>query len=471
MINPWTIVPFGLLLVAIALGPLLFAKWWLKHYSKVALGLGAAVVGYYLFGLQAGHRVLEVGHEYLSFICLVGSLFVVSGGIHINVKGEATPVVNVVFLLVGALAANVLGTTGASMLLIRPWIRMNKYRITAYHIVFFIFIVSNVGGCLTPIGDPPLFLGYLYGIPFWWVAEHCLPMWAAGVGILLAMFYVVDRRNFNRAPREVRERETANEAWRFEGLANALFVAMILIAVFISKPVFLRELVMVLAAVGSYFTTKKSVHEANEFNFHPIQEVAILFAGIFATMVPALDWLQGNAGALLGQHPPPGFFYWGTGVLSSGLDNAPTYLSFLSASFGSFVNHDVVAQVQAHVASGAIDFNNLTGPYAEQVRQTLEALQRYHADDVASRSVSKEEIEVCFLLGNAMFNQYIQAISIGAVFFGAATYIGNGPNFMVKSIAAHQRVNAPTFLEYVWKFTVPFLLPMLVIVWVVFFWG
>jgi Na+/H+ antiporter NhaD/arsenite permease-like protein len=468
-INPWMMLPFGLLLVAIALAPLLFPDWWSKHYAKVAFGLGAIVLLYYLFGIHATGRVLNIGHDYISFIALVGSLFVVSGGIHINVKGEATPVVNVVFLLVGALLANVLGTTGASMLLIRPWIRMNKYRITAHHIVFFIFIVSNVGGCLTPIGDPPLFLGYLYGIPFWWVAEHCLPMWTAGMGMLLAMFYMVDRLNFNRAPRGVRARETAREEWRFEGLSNVLFLALILFAVFVKRPPFVREVLMIGAAVGSWFTTKKPVHEANQFNFHPIQEVVILFAGIFATMMPALDWLEHNAGELLGAHPSPGIFYWGTGLLSSALDNAPTYLSFLSASFGSFVNHEIVAQVQAHIASGAVDLSNVTGPYAEQIRQTLEALQKYHADHVLAKSVSKDEIEVCFLLGNATFNKYILAISIGAVFFGASTYIGNGPNFMVKSIAAHQKVNTPTFLEYIWKFTLPFLLPVLVIVWLVFF--
>src|ERR1041385_557628 len=189
-------LPFGLLLAAIALAPLFFADWWSKHYPKVAFGLAVVVLAYYFVGIKQPHRVLEVGHEYISFIALIGSLYVVSGGIHINVKGEASPIVNVVFLLIGAVIANLLGTTGASMLLIRPWIRMNKYRITAHHIVFFIFIVSNVGGCLTPIGDPPLFLGYLYGIPFWWVAEHCYPMWLMGNGILLAMFYVVDRLNF-----------------------------------------------------------------------------------------------------------------------------------------------------------------------------------------------------------------------------------------------------------------------------------
>jgi Na+/H+ antiporter NhaD/arsenite permease-like protein len=467
VINPWMMLPFGALLAAIALAPLFFANWWGKHYAKVAFGLAIVVLAYYFFGIHAPGRAWKVGHEYLSFIALIGSLFVVSGGIHINVKGEASPVVNVVFLLIGALTANLLGTTGASMLLIRPWIRMNKYRITAHHIVFFIFIVSNVGGCLTPIGDPPLFLGYLYGIPFWWVAEHCLPMWATGVGILLAMFYVVDRINFNKAPRSVRAMETAHEEWRFDGLSNVLFLAVILGAVFVNNPPFLRELMMVGAAFGSYFTTKKQVHESNHFNFHPIKEVAILFVGIFATMMPALDWLAGNARELLGQSPASGVFYWGAGSLSSVLDNAPTYLSFLSASFGSFVDPHVVAQVQAHLASG--DFTNLSGPFAEQVRQTLEALQKYHADHVLAKSVSTEEIEVCFLLGNATFNKYILAISIGAVFFGANTYIGNGPNFMVKSIADHQKVHTPSFLAYVWKFTLPVMLPMLLIVWLLFF--
>jgi len=462
-------LPFGLLLAAIALAPLFFADWWSKHYTKVAVGLAALVLAYYFFGLHASGRVFSVGHDYLSFIALVGSLFVVSGGIHINVKGEASPMVNVVFLLVGAVLANLLGTTGASMLLIRPWIRMNKYRITAHHIVFFIFIVSNVGGCLTPIGDPPLFLGYLYGIPFWWVAEHCLPMWATGIGILLAMFYVVDLRNFNRAPKSVRQRETAHEEWRFDGLSNVLFLAVILCSVFVNNPPFLRELMMVGAAVGSYYTTKKQVHESNSFNFHPIKEVAILFVGIFATMMPALDWLAGNAKELLGTGPASGVFYWGAGSLSSVLDNAPTYLSFLSASFGSFVNHDVVAQVQAHIAGGAVDFNNLVGPYADQVRQTLDALQKYHGDHVLAKSVSTQEIEVCFLLGNVTYNKYILAISIGAVFFGANTYIGNGPNFMVKSIADHAKVHTPSFLEYVWKFTLPVMLPMLLVIWFIFF--
>jgi Na+/H+ antiporter NhaD/arsenite permease-like protein len=411
--NPWMILPFVLLLGAIAAGPLVATKWWLRHYAKVALGLGAVTLGYYIFILRDTHGLGHTAHEYVSFIALVGSLYIVSGGIHIGVQGEATPFKNVIFLFIGAVIANLLGTTGAAMLLIRPWIRMNRYRITAHHIVFFIFIVANVGGCLTPIGDPPLFLGYLQGVPFWWVAKNCWPMWAVGIGILLAMFYIVDKVNFNRAPPAVREEETARETWRFDGLSNLFFLAVILGAVFV-KTIFVREALMIAAAIGSYYTTKKTVHAANHFDFHPIIEVVILFAGIFATMMPALDWLNQNAPRLLGTDPAPGVFFWGTGVLSSALDNAPTYLGFLSALFG---------------VTGAKDIGELLGQ-------------------------------------NSI---HILAISVGAVFFGAATYVGNGPNFMVKAIAEQQRVATPTFFGFVFKYAMPFLLPVLVVVWRLFF--
>ena len=405
-------LPFVLLLAAIALAPLCFADWWGKHYSKVSIALAAVVVLYYCLGLGASTKVLQTAGEYFSFIALVGSLFIVSGGIHIRVKGEATPLANTLFLLTGAVLANLLGTTGASMLLIRPWLRMNKYRVTAHHVVFFIFIVSNVGGCLTPIGDPPLFLGYLNGVPFWWVAEKCWPIWLTGVGILLAMFFVVDSRNFKRAPKPIREKETAGETWHFDGLANLLFLAVILGAVFVNHPPFLREFLMIAAAAGSYFTTKKPVHEANHFNFHPVKEVAILFIGIFGTMMPALDWLAAHAGQFGSARPA--FFYFGSGSLSSVLDNAPTYLSFLSALVGVAGTNDMHLLLTEHPAA-------------------------------------------------------IVAISVGSVFFGANTYIGNGPNFMVKAIADHQKVHTPTFLDYIMKFTLPFMLPMLLIVWLTFF--
>jgi len=468
--NPWMILPFALLLGTIALAPLLCMGWWTKHYPKVAFSLAAITLAYYLLGLRAYERVLHGGIEYVSFIVLIGSLYVVSGGIHINVRGEATPRVNTIFLLVGALIANVLGTTGASMLLIRPWIRMNKYRITAHHIVFFIFIVSNVGGCLTPIGDPPLFLGYLKGIPFWWVAEHCWPFWAVGVGFLLALFYILDVRNYLRAPKSVRDRlAEPPDQWRFEGLWNLASLLVILAAVFVARPLFLREALMLGAAAGSWFTTGKRVHEANHFSFHPIQEVAILFIGIFSTMMPALDWLQNNAGQL--GTPSPAAFYWGCGVLSCLLDNAPTYLSFLSAAFGLFVDPEIIDKVQMLVQNHGANMAAITGPHAEAIGNTYAALQKYHAPLLASGKVRVEEIEVAFLLGNTAYNNYILAISIGAVFFGANTYIGNGPNFMVKSIADQQKVPAPGFLGFIFKYTLPCMVPMLLLIWLLFFRG
>jgi Na+/H+ antiporter NhaD/arsenite permease-like protein len=324
--------------------------------------------------------------------------------------------------------------------------------------------VSNVGGCLTPVGDPPLFLGYLKGVPFWWVAEHCWPMWAVAVVILLGMFYVIDRRNYLRAPAEVRERlAEPPDRWRFEGIGNLLFLALILGAVFIENPPWLREVVMLAAALGSYFTTRQSIRDANHFNLHPIQEVAILFVAIFATMMPALDWLERHARDL--GSPTVGFFFWSSGTLSSVLDNAPTYLSFLKALFGTFVHPDIVQQVQHLIQNGGSDLAQMNEP----ARLTYETLQKYHAHHLAIKNVTADQIEVAYLLGNGALNKYLVAISTGAVFFGANTYIGNGPNFMVKSIADHQKIHTPTFLGYVLKYTLPYMAPMLVIIWLLFF--
>src|SRR5688572_6529736 len=242
----WLVIPFGLLLACIALGPLVFPRIWHRGYPLIASGLGAISVCYYLLQRNSAPMV-HAAEEYISFIALIGSLYVVSGGIHIRVKGEATPLVNCLFLLIGAVLANVIGTTGASMLLIRPWIRMNRYRITTFHVVFFIFIVSNIGGCLTPIGDPPLFLGYLKGVPFWWVLEKCWAAWLIGVLFLIGVFHALDRRNFLRAPRDVREAETTHEAWKFEGLRNLGFLALILVSIFLRNPPGLSEALMLAA--------------------------------------------------------------------------------------------------------------------------------------------------------------------------------------------------------------------------------
>lgn len=406
--------PFALLLVSIAVLPLLQKEWWEKNFIWVSFGLALVVILHYVFQLRDVHSLLGTGFEYLSFIVLIGSLFIVSGGIHINVKGEATPAANCLFLFIAAILANVLGTTGASMVLVRPWIRMNKYRLTAFHIVFFIFLVSNIGGGLTPIGDPPLFLGYLQGVPFFWVAASVWPIWLLAVGVLLAVFFVLDSLNFRKAPADVRRKETAHEEWRFVGIHNLIFLAMIIGAVFINHPRFLREGIMALAAVLSYVTTPKPVHESNHFSFGPIKEVAILFAGIFATMIPALAWLEHYAGAL--GIRSAGQFYWGSGVLSSVLDNAPTYLNFLSAADGLFKS------------DGAGVHSLLT-----------------------------------------LHPEFIRAISVGSVFFGAVTYIGNGPNFLVKSIADHSGAKTPHFFEYIFKYSFPILIPIFAVIWFVFF--
>src|SRR5258708_3495384 len=394
--------------------------------------------------------------------------FVISGGIHITVKGDATPTANVLVLLIGAVVSNLLGTTGASMLLIRPWLRMNKYRLTAHHVVFFIFIVSNVGGSLTPVGDPPLFLGFLKGVPFWWVVQNCWLMWLAGVGILLAMFFVVDRHNFLRAPKEVRQRETAHEQWRVEGFAELVFPALVPGSLLIHHSPVLREALMVAAAAGSYFTTQKAVHESNDFNFAPIKEVAILFAGIFATMIPALDWLQANA-ASLGQ-PGPSLFFWGSGALSSELDNAPTYLSFLSTAYGAFVPTDLTAEIMSYIKAHGTDLAAIgAGPHAEQIRQAVIALRVHFPAGIDASHLAPEQVQMALMLHQPFYATCLKAISIGSVFFGANPYIGHEPNFMSKAIADQQKAHTPTFLLYVFKFTLPFMSPMLDIALILFF--
>lgn len=466
-VNPWMMLPFGVLLVLIALGPLVFPKWWPRNYAKVTFALAVVTLAYYLIGLNAVQRIGYIAHEYISFIALIGSLYVVSGGIHINVKGEATPRVNVAFLFIGALLSNILGTTGASMLLIRPWLRMNKYRATAHHVVFFIFIISNIGGCLTPIGDPPLLLGYLAGVPFWWVVEHCWPMWSVGMFLLLLMFYALDRRNYSRAPENVRAELTEHEQWRFEGLGNIGFLGVILAAVFVNNPPFLREILMLVAAAASYFTTHKEVHEANHFDFHPVKEVAVLFVGIFATMLPALDWLGVNAEAF--NRVGVSGIYWGCGSLSSALDNAPTYLCFLKAISVPFSNPEFVAGVNQLIQSAGATPAQAHGAYAEQIHNTFLILQRYYPAELASGNIGTDQIAIAGLLGDADGNRKLVAIAIGSVFFGANTYMGNGPNLMVKSIADRQKIRTPGFLNYLWRFTIPFMLPTLFIVWILFF--
>ena len=430
-IPPALVVPFGLLLALIAVMPLTPPRvkhLWDHYYPHTAIGLGGLVAGFYLARLSGGAIVARTLHEYFSFICLIGSLFVVAGGIHLKVRGEATPRDNVVFLAIGAVAANLIGTTGASMVLIRPWIRMNKIRISAFHIVFFIFIVSNCGGALTPIGDPPLFLGYLRGVPFFWLLDHVIVAWLVTIGAILAVFYAFDRRSFRHASRAIQAQIKEPDTWRFEGGVNLVFLLLIIGAVFLPETYFLRELVMLGAAVASFRLTPKLVHVENHFTFGPIREVAFLFLGIFLTMMPALGYLELH-GKEFG-FTRPAQYYFATGGLSSVLDNAPTYLNFLQLAEATFVDRAALPQnAQGEVAADA------------GVKQML-------ASEQARR--------------------FIIAISLGSVFFGAMTYIGNGPNFMVKSVAEHAGVKVPTFFGYVLRYSLPFLLPILVVVGLLF---
>ena len=426
-IPPVLLIPFGLLLLLIAtmpLAPRRLHQLWEHYYPHVAVTLGALATGYYALRLPGGGQVVgHTLHEYFSFISLIGSLFIVAGGIHLKVQGEGTPLGNVIFLLVGAVLANVIGTTGASMLLIRPWIRVNKYRISAFHIVFFIFIISNCGGALTPIGDPPLFLGYLRGVPFFWLFEHALLPWVLCVGLLLGAFYLVDRRSFNKVAVPVRHRaEHDRETWRLDGGVNVLFLCVVVVGVFLPEKYFIREWVMLGAAAASYRLTPRQVHEENHFTFAPLKEVAWLFLGIFLTMMPALGYLEQHGKEA--QLTKPRQYYFATGGLSAVLDNAPTYVNFLKLAEVTFVE-----KTPTEVAASDVAYDR------RAVRQLLEA-----APD------------------------FVVAISLGAVFFGAMTYIGNGPNFMVKSIAESAGVKVPSFFGYLFKYSLTILLPVLLVV-------
>lgn len=423
-IPPALIAPFGLLLLLIAIMPLSperIKHTWERYYPWVASGLAALVAAFYLIKIPGGlGSIGHTAHEYISFITLIGSLYVIAGGIHIKVKGEATPLDNTILLLVGALLANIVGTTGASMVLIRPYIRMNKIRISAYHIVFFIFIVSNVGGSLTPVGDPPLFLGYLRGIPFFWLFEHVIFIWLFCIGSLLAVFYAYDRRSFFRAPKKIQHEIEQPDTWRFEGGINLIFLLVVIGAVFLPGILFLREAIMVGAAIASYKLTPKPVHAENHFSFGPIKEVAWLFVGIFITMMPALGYLEAH-GKDFGL-TKPAHYYFATGSLSAVLDNAPTYVNFLT-----------LAEVKATAA--------------------------HPAEFAAAAQSGDEHATIAVLLEK--FPDLIVAVSLGAVFFGAMTYIGNGPNFMVKSIADAAGVKTPSFFGYIFKYSLPVLFPIL----------
>ncbi len=384
------LIPFFGLLITIAVFPLINPHLWEKNKTKAVVSaiFGVPVLIYLI--LKSPAKVLHVGEEFISFISLVTSLFIVSGGIFIYIRKKPTPLLNTAILFFGSILANLVGTTGASMILVRPFLRLNRWRKNTFHIpIFFIFTVSNVGGGLTPIGDPPLFMGFLKGVPFFWSLK-LFPIWLFEISIILIVFFIWDSITLRKEKYpETLERE--GDKILIFGKRNFVYLGLILLAViFLHFP--FREIVQWTAAILSLKTTPKRIREDNEFTFHPAEEVAIVFAGIFATMTPVLDYLKDNADKF-GINEPWQFFFL-TGFLSSFLDNAPTYLTFFSLAQGISEKFGLTPQIAG------------------------------------------------------VWEPFLKAISCGAVFFGANTYIGNAPNFMVKSISEEMRVKAPNFIAY-----------------------
>jgi len=386
-----SVAPFAATLAGIAVLPLAAPKFWDHHRNKAVFALVLALPIAIWLLLTNPSVLAQTAHDYVSFLCLLGSLFVVTGGIHLGGDLRGSPRINTTILAIGAGAASVLGTTGASMLLIRLLLRTNSERRHTSHIpFFFILLVSNAGGLLTPLGDPPLFLGFLRGVPFTWTLR-LWPIWLLTVGYLLILFYWFDRRAYRReAAQDIARDESQIVPLAVDGKLNFLWLAFIVPSVFLPTPA--RELVMLLASTASLLLGPQSGRRKNEFNFSAITEVAILFAGIFITMAPALLLLE-QKGPALGLHAPWHFFFV-SGALSSVLDNAPTYLTFLTAAQSTAASLGLAPAVVAVPAS------------------------------------------------------FLAAISAGSVLMGANTYIGNGPNFMVKSMAESAGYRMPSFGRY-----------------------
>ena len=445
----WSIIPFVGILLSIAIFPLVLDSHFLVHHGgKMSLVWALVFALPYLIAFR-GEAFYDILHiyliDYIPFIILLWGLFTVAGGILVRGTLRGTPIVNTLLLLIGTAIASWVGTTGASMLLIRPLIRANAYRQNKIHLViFFIFLVSNIGGSLTPLGDPPLFLGFLHGVPFFWTTTALFPHMLFISVILIVLFFILDTFMFKREGGVVPDDGTS-EPIRVDGLFNLIFLLGIVAAVLMSGTAKLGEvnilgvhvawqniardvLIVVMGLLSLRFTPfSGELRQANEFSWEPIEEVAKVFAGIFMTIIPALAILKaGENGALrglIGAIKEPIHYFWITGVLSSFLDNAPTYLTFFNTALGKL--HLTEALVP-EILSG-----QLTGA---------------------------EHLE---------FVNLLTAISVGAVFMGANTYIGNAPNFMVKAIAEQSGIRMPSFFGYM-LWSIGILVPLFVIVTLVF---
>ena len=412
------VLPFAGMLLSIAIVPMVAHHWWERNRNQliVAVAWSVPILAYFGYLIATDHHAHDAVHglkhaaeEYVSFIALLGSLFVISGGILLKGDLEGKPLINTAFLAIGALISNLIGTTGASMLLIRPMLRTNSEREYVKHIpLFFIFLVSNIGGALTPIGDPPLFLGYLRGVPFFWTLENLWHIWLFPIVVLLVMFFVVDSYFYGKEDQPHKADDEAHvEPLSVQGAWNFLLLGGVIAAVLALSPdpdvvdfrhYYAREVAMLGLAGLSVWKTQPQLRIDNGFSWGPILEVAALFLGIFTTMIPATMLLQAKGGAL--GITEPWQYFWATGVLSSFLDNAPTYVTFAAMACGSVAECTSAEQLNTLAAS-----------------------------------------ETGFPI--------LVAISAGAVFMGANSYIGNGPNFMVRAIAEENGYKMPSFFGYV----------------------
>lgn len=446
----WSAIPFVGILLSIALFPLLAPHFWHHHFPKISAAWAALFAIPFLIAYK-GDALHSIWHitivDFIPFIILLAGLFTVAGGIVVRGSLRGSPAVNLALLLIGTVMASWVGTTGASMVLIRPLLRANAWRRHKVHVVvFFIFLVSNIGGSLTPLGDPPLFLGFLHGVSFFWTLKYIFLETLFVSGIVLAIFFALDTYYYKKEtpPPD----DGVKEPIRIDGQLNFLFLAGIVGAVLMSGLVnlgevpvglglhesvqnILRDLFILGMAYASWKTTKMELRKANEYTWGPILEVAYLFAGIFITIIPALAILKaGEHGALaflIQAVNTPRSYFWATGILSSFLDNAPTYLTFFNAAQGQLypglTEAQAVPYLMGHVGTSGMPDGT----------------------------------------------HFLAAISSGAVFMGANTYIGNAPNFMVKAIAEEAGVPMPSFFGYMLKYSVPILVVTFILTSLVFF--
>lgn len=450
-VGPQWIIPFGALLIGIALIPGIFPHWWEKFYAWFCLGISIVAALWYLwrFGGSARSELAGSLTTYTDFIVLLGALFIIASGIVVRVGKPATPAFNALVLLLAAILANVFGSMGASVLLARPFFRMNRSHIRPFHVVFFVLIVANVGASLTALGDPPLLLGFLTGVPFWWITIHAWKVWLLAVGLLLGMFYILDRRHRGLLPDRVPIKQELENApvIEIDGVEQLLLLLVALAALFLAPP--WRDAVMVLAAAISLLICPAELRHENRFNFQPIREIGILFLAIFLTMTPVLNLLtnQARAGQLAHWLGTSGKCFFTAGALSSVLDNAPTYMAVLQAKLAeNSPGHTVAVPVRK-----ARSVSNNAGTNQGAGTANARALLRQKLTD--------PDISLAVL-----------AISLGSVFFGGLTWIGNGPNLMIRAIAQQEDIVCPGFVGYIFRYALPVLLPVLILIWLIFFW-